>query len=168
MKALMNFNSPVGQVFSAMTLLFLPYAAKVNHQDGLKGSQRLVWKLCALYAGGTCLYWIAILSLREPLVHHLYAGKYTEVTSLLPWVALGSVFRMAATAQALTLRATNSVARLFFAYSVSGVAALVVGIPSVWAFGLHGAVATFVFSGAVAFILSLVMVQRSCPVAAAA
>ncbi len=163
MKALMNFNSPIGQVFASLSLLFLPYAAKVHHQDGPRGSKRLLWKLCAFYGGGTLLYWIAILLLREPLVHHMYAGKYAVESRLLPWVAMGSVFRLAATAQALTLRAMNSVAQLFVAYAASGATALLAGVPCVWAFGLRGAVASFVLSGAAAFVLSFLAVRRRLP-----
>ncbi|MFB3922532.1 MAG: polysaccharide biosynthesis C-terminal domain-containing protein [Terriglobia bacterium] len=163
MKALMNFSSPIGQVFAALSLLALPYSARVHHQDGSEGTRRLVWKLTILYGGGTFLYWVVIIALREPLVHYLYGGKYSALTALLPWVALGSVFRISATSFAVTLRAMKAPETVFIAYSVSSVAAVLFGAPLTWLLGLEGAVFAFVLSGAVSCIVALMLVHRRYP-----
>jgi O-antigen/teichoic acid export membrane protein len=160
LKALMNFSSPVGQVFAAMSLLSLPYAAGLHHDEGSDGSHRLVWRLTAIYAGGTALYWMVIIFLRQPIVDHLYAGKYLGITNLIPWVGLGSVLRISATAQAVTLRAMHSPALVFVAYAAASGVAVLVGIPCTWAFGLRGAVFTLVLSSAVALTVALAMVHR--------
>lgn len=161
LKALMNFSSPVGQAFAAMSLLSLPYAAGIHHQEGSSGTHRLVWRLTAIYAGGTTFYWLIIVLWRQPIVSHLYAGKYSGITGLLPWVALGSVLRISATAQAVTLRAMHSPALVFVAYVTASVVAILVGIPCTWAFGLQGAVFTLVLSSAAALTVALAMVHRS-------
>ena len=160
LKALMNFSSPVGQAFAAMSLLSLPYAARIHHEDGSGGSHRLVWKLTGIYAGGTACYWLMVVLLRHPIVDHLYAGKYSGITTLIPWVAVGSVLRISATAQAVTLRAMHTPALVFVAYGAASVAAVLVGIPCTWAFGLQGAVFTMVLSSAVALAASLTLVHR--------
>jgi O-antigen/teichoic acid export membrane protein len=165
LKALMNFSSPVGQAFAAMSLLSLPYAAGIHHQEGSGSTHRLVWRLTAIYAGGTALYWLVIVLLRHPIVTHLYAGKYSGITGLIPWVAFGSVLRISATAQAVTLRAMHSPALVFVAYVAASVVAVLVGIPCTWAFGLQGAVFAMVLSSAVALAVALLMVHRSSTVA---
>lgn len=165
LKALMNFSSPVGQAVAAMSLLSLPYAAGVHHQQGSDGSHRLVWRLTAIYAGGTTLYWLIIIFLRQPIVTHLYAGKYMGIMSLIPWVAFGSILRISATAQAVTLRAMHSPALVFVAYVAASVVAVLIGVPCTWAFGLRGAVYTMVLSSAVALAIALAMVHRRSPLA---
>lgn len=70
-KALMNLASPIGQAFVAISLLSLPHASRIHHQNSDAVAGRLVWRLTFLYVGGTCLYWAALLVLRGPIVHHL-------------------------------------------------------------------------------------------------
>jgi len=163
LKALMNFSSPVGQAFAAMSLLSLPYAARVHHRGESGNRHHLAAKLAAIYAGGTTLYWLAIVFLRQPIVHHLYAGKYMEITGLIPWVALGSVLRISATSQAVILRSMQSPWLVFVAYMVSSVVAVLIGIPCTWAFGLQGSVFTLVISSGVALAVASVLVARRSP-----
>jgi O-antigen/teichoic acid export membrane protein len=164
LKALMNFASPVSQVFVALSLLSLPYAARVHHRDGPAGARRLVWKLTALYGGGAILYWVTVVAWRGQLVRLLYAGRYADVAYLMPWVAVGSILRLSATAQAVTLRAMQAPALVFVAYSGSCLAALLVGVPCAWAFGLRGAVIAFALSNGVALVVALIMVQIGFPI----
>ena len=120
----------------------------------------MAWRLVALYGGGSLLYWTVVVALRGPLVSHLYAGKYLNLTGLLPWVAVGSVLRISATAHAITLRAMHSPSLVFVAYSAASVAAILIGIPCMWLFGLSGAVMTLVISSAVALMVAWIMVHR--------
>lgn len=160
LKALMNFTSPVGQAFAAMSLLSLPYAARVHHQNMSGNRRHLAAKLAVIYAGGTGLYWLIIVLFRQPIVHYLYAGKYLAITNLIPWVALGSVFRISATSQAVILRAMQSPWLVFIAYVASSVIGVVIGVPCTWAFGLRGSVYTLVISSAVALAVTSILVHR--------
>lgn len=159
-KALTNFSSPVGQVFAALSLLSLPYAARIQHGKNSADSSRLAAKLAVIYAGGTVMYWLIIVLFRGPIVSHLYAGKYMEVTGLLPWLALGSILRISATSQAVILRSMHAPALVFVAYIAAGIVAVLVGVPCTWMFGLHGAVFTMVLSSAVALGVASLMVRR--------
>jgi O-antigen/teichoic acid export membrane protein len=160
MKALMNFASPIGQVIAALSLLSLPYASRVLYQEDAGRRQRLVWNLAAVYCGGTLAYWLVVLAFRGSIVTHLYAGRYQNIESLLPWVALGSVLRISATAHAITLRAMHAPKLVFAAYSAASVTAVAIGVPATWAFGLRGAVMTFVLSSGVALMVAWIMVHR--------
>lgn len=161
LKALMNFSSPIAQAFAAMSLLSLPYAAQVHHRGKSCKSNNLAVKLVLIYAGGTILYWLIIVLFRKPLVFHLYAGKYQEITGLLPWLALGSVLRISATSQAVILRAAHSPSLVFVAYVASSVTAILVGVPCTSVFGLQGVVFTLVISSAVALTVTSILVYRS-------
>ncbi len=153
-KALLNLSSPVGQGFAALSLLSLPYASRVHHQDGTAGLKRVAWRLTLLYAGGTAAYFALVVLFRGPLLHLLYGGKYLEVLSLVPWVGLGAVLRIASTAQAIPLRASQSPYLVFVAYGASGVVAVLLGVPLIWAYGLRGAVFATVLSNATGLIVA--------------
>ena len=159
-KALMNLSSPIGQAYAALSLLALPYASRAHHEHGDAIVGRLVWQLTGFYLLGSALYWVVVVAGRSPIVHHLYGGKYTQIIALLPWVALGSILRIGATAQANVLRAMRSPAMVFAAYSAASVVAILFGVPFTRWFGLHGAVFAWVLSGAAAFVGTIVIIQR--------
>jgi len=160
LKALMNLTSPVAQVFVAVSLLSLPYASHVYHEDGPRSANRLVWRLTGLYAGGTALYWAALLVVRGPVVHHLYGGKYAVITNLLPWIAVGSIFRISASAQTNILRGMRLPKLVCAVYATAGVIGIVLGVPAIWRYGIKGAMFTFVIVGAAASIAATVTALR--------
>jgi O-antigen/teichoic acid export membrane protein len=159
-KALMNLASPIGQAFAAVSLLSLSHVSRAHHQDGSAASERLAWRVSVVYVGGTCLYWAVLLLLRGPIVHQLYGGKYMEVVSLLPWVALGSILRISATAQTLVLKAMRSPAMACVAYSAAGVVAVLVGVPFTRWFGLQGALFAWVLSSAAGLVGAVIMLRQ--------
>jgi O-antigen/teichoic acid export membrane protein len=161
LKALMNLNSPVSQAFVAASLLSLPYASHVYHRDGSSSVNGLLWRLTLVYAGGAALYWTVLMTIRAPVVHALYGGKYTMILGLLPVVALGSVFRISASAQANVLRAMESPALVCRVYSIVGALALLTGVPLIALYGVEGAAITFAISGVSASLVALVTVLRA-------
>jgi O-antigen/teichoic acid export membrane protein len=162
MKALLNFSSPVGQFFSALFLLFLPYAAQSHHEDGPTRIERLAWRFTLLFAGMAAAYWVAFLVFTRPIIRFAYGGRYLEVASLIPWLALGCVLQIAASVQATALRAIQSPALVFVAFGAAGLVAAVIGFPAVWAFGLRGAIFTSVLSSGTALLASSVLLRRAC------
>jgi O-antigen/teichoic acid export membrane protein len=159
-KALLNLNSPVTQAFVAISMLTLPYASGIYHSDGSSSVNRLMWRLTLLYAGGTSLYWAFVTAVRGPAVHALYGGKYAMITSLLPWVAVGSIFRITGSASANVLRAMESPALVCRVYSIVAVIAVLVGVLAIWLYGIKGAVLTFAISGVAASIIAITTVLR--------
>lgn len=160
MKALMNLNSPVSQAFVAISLLSLPYASHVFHRDGTGSMNRLVSRLTLLYVGGPVLYWIVIIAFGGSVVHLLYGGKYTMVVGLLPLLALGSVFRISASASVNILRAMESPSTVCRIYASVGVLAVLIGVPLVWRYHVTGAVITFTFCATSASLFALFTVLR--------
>jgi len=162
LKALLNFASPAGQVFAALSMLTLPYASRSYQQSGVAGVQDLSWRsFTPLYAGGTVAYWAVFLLFKHPIVRFLYAGKYLEVEYLIPWVALASVFRVATVALMVALKAIQAPFLGFIAFAVSDVIALLIGVPAIWAFGLDGAIVAYVLSGVGSFIAAFILLRQA-------
>ena len=161
LKALMNLASPIGQGLAALSLLSLPYASRVSHQESPAAMKRLATRLTLLYVGGTAAYFAVVLVIRHPLVRMMYGGKYLDVVGLLPLIALSAVLRLGATAQAIPLRAIQSPSLVFYAYGASAVVAVLAGIPASWAYGLRGAAAASVLSSAAALGFAYWLLRRS-------
>ena len=160
LQALGNFSSPVGQAFSAMSMLSLPYAAGIHYKNASKGTGHLAAKLALIYAGGTTLYWLLVIIFRWQIVEQLYAGRYMGIVGMIPMLGLSSVLRISATSQAIILRAMHAPFLVFVAYGAASVVDVVAGIPCTRAFGLQGAIFGMVLSSSVALIVTLVMLRR--------
>ncbi|MCU1303524.1 MAG: Membrane protein involved in the export of O-antigen and teichoic acid-like protein [Candidatus Sulfotelmatobacter sp.] len=157
LRALMNLGGPVLQTYAALSMLFLPYAARVQGESGRHGSTALTRKLTALFVGGAIVYWIVLIPLRRPLFALLYAGKYMDASALLPLFAAETIIWSAALGPAIVLRAMEYPRSLFFANAAASVVAIIFGIPATRYFGLSGVIWSMVVANvlyvAVAFIL---------------
>ncbi|HZP61776.1 MAG TPA: lipopolysaccharide biosynthesis protein [Terriglobales bacterium] len=160
LKALLNISSPIGTAFVALSLLTLPYAAKIQAGEDSEAMLKFTGRITVLYMGGTAMYFLVITLLRGPLLHLMYGSKYGELAGLIPWIALGMILRIGATAQAVTLRALKTPSLVFAAYGISLLAAVVVGVPATWAYGLQGTVVAYVVSCGSALVLAYAMLRR--------
>jgi O-antigen/teichoic acid export membrane protein len=161
LKALLNLTLPVGQTFGALSLLFLPYAARIQGEVGTASVERLTRRIAWLFGGGGIAYWMLVLLFQEPVLRFLYGGKYLDLAHFLPWVALGSIFWCITYAPVIGLRAMQAPASVFFTYSVSAVIAVAIGIPAVWLFGLPGAVFSIALLSLAALVVGFVMFGRT-------
>lgn len=154
LRALMNLTLPMEQTKAALGMLLLPYAARVQGQSGRSSATRLSIRMTMVSLVGAVAYWALILPLHGPVFRFLYSGRYMEVASLLPIIAFGSIVWSAAYGPAIALRAMESPASVFTAFSLATGLSLVVGVPATWAFGLKGAI----WGSNLADVLSLVFV----------
>lgn len=157
LRALMNLGGPVLQTYAALSLLFLPYAARTQAEAGRDALASLTRKLTALFVLGAVAYWMVLIPFRRPVFNLLYAGKYMDASSLLPLLAAETVIWSAALGPAIILRAMEFPRSLFFANAAASVVALVLGIPATSRYGLRGVIWSMVIANvlyvAVAFIL---------------
>jgi O-antigen/teichoic acid export membrane protein len=154
LKALMNLTLPMEQTKAALGMLFLPYAARIQDQEGRASSSNLAKRMTLVSLGGAVVYWALILPLQGPVFRFLYSGRYTEVAHLLPVIAFGSIVWSAAYGPAIALRAMESPASVFVAFSLATGLSLLIGVPATWAFGLKGAI----WGSNLADVLSLLFV----------
>jgi O-antigen/teichoic acid export membrane protein len=160
LRALMNFFSPLDQTLSALALLFLPYAARIQAEQGFRGLNVLTRNLMVLSVLGAGIYWGLIIEFREPVFRLLYAGKYARVDNLVPVLALGSMFWSAGYGPAIALRAIESPHAIFVAYLATTVISVIVGIPATRAFGLKGAVWASNASEVASFVILMFLMKR--------
>jgi len=154
LKALMNLTLPVEQTKAALSMLFLPYAASVQAREGTSAAGALSLRLTLVSLGIALCYWVLVLPIPGTVFHFLYSGRYAEVAHLLPLVAFGSIVWSAASGPAIVLRAMESPASVFLAFSVATGVSLLIGIPAAWKFGVTGAI----WGSNLADVLSLVFV----------
>jgi len=160
LKALMNLSLPMEQSYTALAILFLPYAARVCREKGISSSGKLVRRIIMLFVGGAVLYWGLMIPFKGVVFHVLYGGKYMEVAPLIPYVALGTTMWSAAFGPAILLRAIESPHLIFYARLVASILSLVVGVPATKMFGLWGVVISIIVANIAAFVISMYILQR--------
>jgi O-antigen/teichoic acid export membrane protein len=160
LRALMNLSLPMEQSYTALSILFLPYAARVCREKGISSSGPLVRNITLLFVGGAVAYWALLIPFKGIVFHLLYGGKYLEVTPLIPYVALGTTMWSAAFGPAILLRAIESPDSIFYARLVASALSLLIGVPATYAFGLWGVVASIIVANLAAFIISMYILQR--------
>jgi O-antigen/teichoic acid export membrane protein len=160
LRALMNLGGPVLQTYAALSMLFLPFAARVQGSEGSSGSNALTRKLTALFVAGALAYWMVLIPLRRPVFNLLYAGKYMNASALLPLFAAETVIWSAALGPAIVLRAMEYPRSLFFANGAASVVALVFGIPATRYFGLKGVVWSMVLANVLYVAVAFILLER--------
>jgi O-antigen/teichoic acid export membrane protein len=160
LRALMNLGGPVLQTYAALSMLFLPLAARVQSAQGRRGASALTLKLTGLFVAGGVAYWAVLIPLRGPLFRMLYAGKYLDASSLLPLFAAETIVWSAALGPAILLRAMESPRSLFFANGAASVVALVFGIPATRYFGLRGVIWSMVLANVLYVLVAFIMLGK--------
>jgi O-antigen/teichoic acid export membrane protein len=160
LKALMNLTLPFEQTKAALSMLFLPYAARVAARKNRSGAAAMTGQMTLLAFGGAIVYWGIVLPFRVQIFHLMYSGKYMEVMNLLPLVAFGQIFWSAAYGPAIALRGMEAPDAVFKAFAVATVASLVVGIPATWYWGLKGAIWGSNLADVTSLIMVFAMVRR--------
>ena len=152
LRALLNLALPIAQAHSALTLLFLPYTARLGQQEGWRAMKRQAIRIGGVYAAGAGVYWLFVCMFSGQLVQFLYAGRYTQIIPLLPWVAVSSIIGGALLGPTIVIRAMQSPAPVCWIYLCSSAVAAGVGTPAIWAWGMRGAVVALVLSSLAALV----------------
>ena len=160
LRALMNLSLPMEQSYTALSILFLPYAARVCREKGIASSGPLVRRITLLFVVGAVAYWAVLIPFKGFVFHVLYGGRYTEVAHFIPYVALGTTLWAAAFGPAILLRAIESPDSIFYARVVASVLSLLVGVPATRLFGLWGVVGSIIVANFAAFLISMYILHR--------
>lgn len=140
LRAAWNLALPITQTYAAFSLLFLPHTARLGQKEGWQAMRGQAMRIAGLYSAGSGLYWLLVCLFSGPLVRFLYAGRYTEITPLLPWVAMSSIISGAVMGPTIVIRAMQAPASVCGIYFGASAVALGVGIPATWAWGVRGAI----------------------------
>lgn len=160
LRALMNLAGPVLQTYAALSMLFLPYASRVQSKEGTAGTYALTWRMTALFTVGAVAYWAVVIPFRAPILKLLYAGNYGSVGDYLPFFALETIIWSASVGASIVLRAMEAPRYIFYANCAASVITLVVGIPATKFFGLWGVVWSIILANSAALIMVIVLLRR--------
>jgi O-antigen/teichoic acid export membrane protein len=160
LRAMMNFTLPAGQTTTALQLLFQTHTAQVQHERGNAALKSLSLKLARVFLLGSLLYWGALIAFGKPLVHLLYAGKYTDIADYLPWLALAFIVNTMNSVPTVGLRALQRPSAVFAAYSVATAVTLLMGIPLTWAWGVKGVIAAMLAAHCATMLVSVRVFRR--------
>lgn len=156
LRALMNLAAPVLQTYAALSMLFLPYAARVSDEDP-EGATKLTRRLALLFVGGAVVYWGVLIPFRQPVFEFLYAGKYLNSAYLIPLFAVETIVWSASLGPAIVLRGMKSPRSLFIANGAASAVALVVGIPATKMFGLEGVIWSMILANALYVVAAFIL-----------
>jgi O-antigen/teichoic acid export membrane protein len=159
LKALMNFATPMLQLYGALSLLLLPYATRVNTREGHRGVRTAAMRITVLCIVGAVAYWAMLLVFHATVFRVLYSGRYTEVEFLMPVVALASISGSAFFGPATILRAMETPKHVFAAVSIASCLSVVVGVPATKLLGVQGAVWGIAISESIAFIIAVLLLR---------
>jgi len=160
LRALMNLAGPVLQTYAALSMLFLPYASRVQSKEGNAGTYALTWRMTLLFTVGAVVYWAAVIPFRGPILKLLYAGNYGSISEYLPFFALETIIWSASVGASIVLRAMESPRSIFFANTAASVITLVVGIPATKFFGLWGVVWSIILANSAALVMVIILLRR--------
>jgi len=149
LRSLMNIVIPLDQVFTSMSLLILPVMCLRYASRGRRGLLP-VWKgYCTGWFLVTCGFAGLVNFLGKSVMHVLYGGRFDDVTPLLAALAFLPVVMGIGHTINGALKAAEKPNFVFYAYVISGVTTILLGIPLVLHMGLRGAVYGMLASGAV-------------------
>lgn len=162
-RALYLVVGPVEQISIAVSYLIVPALAARYAAGNMSEFLSLTKRYVLAMIGVTGLYALAVRITGRQLVHLLYSGKYDGLTGYLFVLAFLPLVIWTGSALAQALNAAEKPQFAFWAYTSSGVATFLVGIPLVIHYGLWGAVYGMIFSGmtyAVALAVSFFLTVR--------
>jgi O-antigen/teichoic acid export membrane protein len=143
LRALMNLVMPMLQANAALSVILLPLLVQAR---GGAGFGRLIKLSLVCFSLGSLLYWILLGLFHRPLVELLYGGQYSGHADLLWFVGLMPLVSGIGIVLGGALRAMERPDRVFWAYVLSTVAALTVGVGLMVLWGLAGTVAGLLFA----------------------
>jgi O-antigen/teichoic acid export membrane protein len=155
LRALMNFAQPLAQFYGALSPVFLPYCARQKASRGNSGIVAAAGRITLLFVIVACGYWAVAVPFRSVIFRIVYGSHFSNITYLLPAVALGSLLWSAAIGVSIALRAMESPKSIFDSFLVASALAVAIGIPATKAFGVSGAVWSMNASDAVAIAVLL-------------
>ncbi|MDQ1409420.1 MAG: hypothetical protein QOJ41_1155, partial [Acidobacteriaceae bacterium] len=121
LRALLNLALPITSAYAAFSMLFISHAARLGHEGGWQSVKVQAWRVAGLFALGSGSYWLLVCLFRKQIIHFLYAGQYSQVTTLLPMLAISSILAGATLGPAIAIRAMRSpsaVALIYFGASL--------------------------------------------------
>ncbi|GIV60639.1 MAG: hypothetical protein KatS3mg043_1728 [Rhodothermaceae bacterium] len=161
-KALRNIIFPLNQVVSAFSLLFLPIAAGIWHQDGIIALTKWIKRIIYMFVFMTIIYILFVLFYGDFLITILYSNDvYKNYDWILVFLGAAAILESLKQGTSISLTAMEQT-RLIFRTRIAGViVTLVIGIALLYWMGLRGAVWGYVVSVFTVTLMSVLYAKRT-------
>jgi O-antigen/teichoic acid export membrane protein len=155
LRALQNFVLPMTQFIAAISLLLLPWASAQFAEQGVAVFKNSIQKVALFFVSGAFVYLACVVIFGHWLMKTFYAGRYLQVTHLLPLAALPLLMAAASQGPGIALAAMQSPSKVFWGYAVAAAIAILVGVPLTHYRGLVGAMSAMAVSSSAFFAVVL-------------
>jgi O-antigen/teichoic acid export membrane protein len=143
LKALMNLIMPVLHAYLPLATLMVP---ALVHTRGRESFWRTVRLALVFSTIASLAYWLLLGLTHRPLMALVYGGRYLDDSRLLWLVGVIPITGAGVGVMGSTLRALERPDRIFWAYVLSSIVAVTVGLGLMLLVGLRGAAAGIVLS----------------------
>lgn len=143
LRAAFNFVMPILQVFAALGSVMLPVLVGARARGTLRLTSLIALAAYLVLALG---YGIALALLAVPLTSAVYAGRYASLPTIVVVLAFLPLASGATSVLGGALRALERPRAVFWAYLVSTMVSLTVGVALIALFGTSGAAAGIVLT----------------------
>lgn len=155
LRATFNFLAPVIQASAALGLVLLPALV------GVRGTRLFRTRLLtagALFVLAALAYWLLLGAFHGPLMHWVYGGKYDDFSPLLIVLGALGVSSALLSVGGAALRSVERPDHVFWAYALSSLIAVGLGLALIPGHGVQGAaialtVSSFVGAAALGFFV---------------
>jgi len=152
-RALQNLIAPVHVLLRAADTYLTPQAASIFHKKGAKALSKFQ-KITYILLGIPILGMIGIaILIPEKLLQILYAGKYTEFSSGIYFLALFYLFLYLYWPLQISFKAVQISRPIFLANFIAIFAAFTIGIWIIYKWGVYGTVAGQALNAFIIFIV---------------
>lgn len=144
-----NLIQPIIQLNSAMALVLLPEMARHFRQPDKTTFQRLVGLPLGIFVLGSVAYWLFLTLFRQPIIHHLYNGRYDDHADLLIIAGLLPISAAANSILSTAIRALEYPSIIFWSSLIATIVTFVIGIFLTAIGGVAGALWGYVIASVV-------------------
>ena len=146
LRALINFVLPIQHVIGALNFIFLPVISKDFAEKNFEGIDSKVSQYTKIILVTTLGYWIVLGSFGDILIGLVYKGKYLNYGWLFWFIGLLPLLSSFAMPRYSTLLAVERPDKVFFAYLLTAISTLTIGIFLTAYLKLNGSVAGLLIS----------------------
>lgn len=146
-KALMNLLMPILHFNGALGQLLVPGMVRALSVGKLR---RFALASLAVLTTFALSYWLLIIALGSKLMEWMYGGKYLEDPTWIIWLGFAPVSAAVVAVMSSLLRAMERPEIVAQIYGILTILAVLTGVPSVWCYGLGGAILTLLLTNILA------------------
>jgi O-antigen/teichoic acid export membrane protein len=154
LSAAMNLFRPLNPLIQSLTSMLLPATSARAGETPIEELRAQTRRFATASAALMAAYGLCVWIFAEPILHHLYAGRYDGAAKLVLLIALANVAATVVQVQTVLLKATGHVRAVPMVWGASAVVVLALTAPALALFGLRAGLAVVLLSYVLAGLLA--------------